>query len=240
MSLSEDLHLSLLAGFRLGDAREPVPLSPGSQRLLAFLALRDAPVTRDLAAGRLWPAASECRAHANLRAALARLGQVRDRVVRSAGADLALVDGVQVDVRTARRLATALTGGALPEATATATAIALLSYELLPGWYEEWVLNEAEEWRQLRLHALETLADRLRAAGRFGEAAAAAVAAVGADELRESARAALVRVHLAEGNQSEALREFERYRALLRSARGLEPTPRLRGLLPGHAAVTLR
>ena len=234
MSLSGDLQLELLAGFRLRAGGIAVPLSPGSQRLLAFLALRDAPVTRDLAAGRLWPEVAECRAHANLRAALARLGQVRDRAVRSAGAELALVDGLEVDVRAGRRLAAAL------DETAPAPAIAVLARELLPGWYEEWVVTEAEEWRQLRLHALETLADRLRAAGRYAEAAAAAVAAVGADELRESARAALVRVHLAEGNQSEALREFERYRSLLRSALGLEPTPRLCGLLPGHAAVTLR
>jgi DNA-binding SARP family transcriptional activator len=35
-----------------------------------------------------------------------------------------------------------------------------------------------------------------------------------ADPLRESAHGALIAVHLAEGNQSDALREFERYRAL--------------------------
>ena len=33
--------------------------------------------------------------------------------------------------------------------------------------------------------------------------------------------------HLAEGNQSEALAEFNRYRALLRAELGLDPTPRL-------------
>ena len=45
---------------------------------------------------------AEARAHANLRAALARLGQVRDRAVHSTGAELALVDGVEVDVRAGR------------------------------------------------------------------------------------------------------------------------------------------
>jgi DNA-binding SARP family transcriptional activator len=38
-------------------------------------------------------------------------------------------------------------------------------------------------------------------------------------------------VHVAEGNQSEAVREFARYRALLRGELGLEPSPRLRQLV---------
>jgi SARP family transcriptional regulator, regulator of embCAB operon len=59
------------------------------------------------------------------------------------------------------------------------------------------------------------LASRLAAAGRCGEAAVAASAAVRADPLRESARASLIQVHLAEGIHSEAVREFVRYQALL-------------------------
>jgi DNA-binding SARP family transcriptional activator len=114
-----------------------------------------------------------------------------------------------------------------------ATAFETLSRDLLPGWYDDWVLIEAEDWRQLRLHALEALAARLTAAGRWGEAAHAASAAVRAEPLRESAHAALIQVHLAEGNQSEAVREFTRYRALLHAELGLEPTPRLRRLLHG-------
>ena len=93
------------------------------------------------------------------------------------------------------------------------------------------MLLEAEDWRQLRLHALEALAVRLIALGRWGEAANAASAAVRAEPLRESARAALIQAHLAEGNQSEAVREFTRYRTLLDAELGLAPTPRLHELL---------
>jgi DNA-binding SARP family transcriptional activator len=89
------------------------------------------------------------------------------------------------------------------------------------------------------VHALEALAGRLTQAQRFGEAAAAASVAVRADPLRESACAALVRVHLAEGNQSDALDEFHRYRNLIRTELALEPTPLLgdlvRDLGPGAA-----
>jgi SARP family transcriptional regulator, regulator of embCAB operon len=75
------------------------------------------------------------------------------------------------------------------------------------------------------------LAERLLMERRFGEATGAALAAVGAEPLRESARAVVIRVHLAEGNQSEALGEFGRYRTLLRHELGLEPTPNQRELV---------
>jgi DNA-binding SARP family transcriptional activator len=36
-----------------------------------------------------------------------------------------------------------------------------------------------------------------------------------------------MRVHLAEGNQADAVREFRRYRALLQRELGVEPSPAL-------------
>ena len=140
----------------------------------------------------------------------------------------------------ARRL---LEDSSTVRADIAAAAVGWLAAELLPGWYEDWVLLEAENWRQLRLHALEAAAGVLAGAARFGEAVAAAQAAVEADPLRESSHAALIAVHLSEGNQSEAVREFEHYRQQLKTALGLEPSERLRALVaglsrpsrPGHA-----
>lgn len=205
----------------------------GSQRLLVFVALALRPVRRDAAAGLLWSEVSERRAHANLRAALARL-RGRAPVVRANALEIALAEAVDVDLYRARAIAHRLLerpSEARPDVAAR--AIPSLSLELLPGWYEDWVLLEAENWRQQRLHALEAAAEALAVAERWADAVAAAEAAVRGDPLRESARAALIRVHLAEGNQSEALREFERYRRLLEDELGLTPTPRLRQLIPG-------
>ncbi|HEX6539396.1 MAG TPA: bacterial transcriptional activator domain-containing protein [Candidatus Dormibacteraeota bacterium] len=98
------------------------------------------------------------------------------------------------------------------------------------------MLFEAESWRQVRLRALEALAARLTAEERFADAAAAAMAAVAAEPLRETARASLIRVHLAEGNQSEAVREFHRYADQLREELGLHPTPRLVEVMRDHGA----
>ncbi len=208
-------------------------ISTGSQRLLAFLALRDRLTTRDQVAGTLWPESSDERAGASLRSAVSRLdAPIRQALAVTAG-DLSLSEGVAVDVHSSRALAHRLIdrGVARSEGDIDAGAVLSLSDDLLPGWYDDWAIIAAEDWRQLRLHALEAVAARLTEADRLAEAALAAMAAVRAEPLRESARAALIRVHLAEGNQSNAHGEFERYRVLLRAELGVAPTSRLRQLL---------
>ena len=59
-----------------------------------------------------------------------------------------------------------------------------------------------------------------------------------AEPLRESGHAALIQVYLAEGNQSEAVGEFARYRTLLRAELGLEPTSRLHELVRDLRSAT--
>jgi DNA-binding SARP family transcriptional activator len=81
----------------------------------------------------------------------------------------------------------------------------------------------------------------LTAAGRYGDAAQAALSAVRADPMRESPHAALIKVHLAEHNRSEALREFKRYHDLLRAELDSGPSTELRQLLqPPPGDVTPR
>jgi SARP family transcriptional regulator, regulator of embCAB operon len=226
--------VALLGGFHLCRSERLLPGVPrASQRLLAFLALHAHVVNRAAIAGTLWPEASERHAYANLRAALVRLERACRGVLRASRLELCLAEGVTVDIGQARALAWRLLdpGAGLRPSDRGPETFAWLSADLLPGWYDDWVLSAAEDWRQLRLHALEALADRLIAISRWAEAADAAGAAVRAEPLRESATAALIRVHLAEGNQSEAVRQFDRYRALLHAELGLEPTPRLRHLV---------
>jgi len=206
-----------------------------SQRLFAFLAIRDGMISRAAVAGTLWPDATETHAYANLRAALARLERTCRKILQASKLELGLAEGVTVDLHHAQTLARRLLDPAVipKQSDLSAAAVVALSGDLLPGWYDDWVLVEAEDWRQLRLHALEALAGRLTAASCWGQAADAASAAVRAEPLRESAHAALIQVHLAEGNQSEAVREFTHYRALLHAELGLEPTLRLRRLVQG-------
>jgi DNA-binding SARP family transcriptional activator len=228
------VHVSVLGGFglRLRDGTRPL-LSAGSQRLVALLALRGRAVARDVAAGTLWPEASTHHAGSSLRSAVARLCRVARDVIEVNGSDLRLMPGVAVDLVQSRRLAARVLDPRRPAFDVDA-ALSTLPKDVLPDWYDEWLIAERECWRQLRLHSLETLAERLATAGRFADAVTAALAAVHAEPLRESARRALVRVHLAEGNQSEARREYERFRALLLAELGVEPTAQLTSLLYVH------
>jgi DNA-binding SARP family transcriptional activator len=226
--------IAMLGGFSLIQEDGVVGIPRASQRLFAFLALHGGMIKRVSVAGALWPDTSERQAYSSLRSTLSRLQGTARKALATSKLELGLAEGVTVDVRHAQTLARRLLDPAVtPERSELSMAIAFLSADLLPDWYDDWVLLEAEDWRQLRLHALEALAAHFIALGRWGEAASAACASVRAEPLRESARAALIQVHLAEGNQSEAVREFTRYRTLLDAELGLAPTPRLRELVQG-------
>jgi DNA-binding SARP family transcriptional activator len=233
--LSSEFELSVLGSFGFSvDGKRRRGLPHGSQRLLAFLALQDRATTRTAIAGTLWPEASEEHAHASLRSALSRLNGIKATVVEVTSQELSLADGVFVDIRDARKLAHRLLKPGLDLSDDLgAEAISTLSVDLLPDWYDDWAVVEAEEWRQLRLHALDTLAEALTAAGRFADATSAALAAVKAEPLRETAHSVLIRVYLAEGNRAEALSAYEHYRDLLRAQLGVEPTPLIQALVQG-------
>jgi len=226
--------VSVLGGFHLSwRGSAPVGVPRATQRVLAFLALHGGVVDRAVVAGTLWPDATERHALSNLRSALARLERTCRKALQTSRLELGLAEGVMVDLRDAQALARRLLDLTQPpkQSDLSEAAVAALSADLLPYWFDDWVLLEAEAWRQLRLHALEALTGRLVAVGRWGEAADAAGAAVRAEPLRESAHVALIEVHLAEGNQSEAVRAFGRYQELLHAELGLEPTVRLRRLV---------
>jgi DNA-binding SARP family transcriptional activator/DNA-binding HxlR family transcriptional regulator len=228
------IRISLLGSFDLRvNGTRIGSLAVGSQRLLAFLALHDRSVARMSMAGAMWPEVSDERASISLRSALSRLDPATRDAILSTSPGLGLAESVIVDLRDGRAAARRLLRPGLTpyDDDISPSTIGLLSLELLPGWYDDWVLAEAEDWRQLRMSALEAAAERLAARGRLAEAAGAARASIKVEPLRESAHASLIRVHLAEGNQSEALRAYDRYRELLTSGLGLEPTPLITSLV---------
>ncbi len=107
--------------------------------------------------------------------------------------------------------------------------------ELLPGWYDDWILLERERHRQLVLLALEALSEHCTDIGRFDAAVLAALAAVEREPLRESAHRALIRAHLADGNVAEAMRRFRLYEQLAQDDLGVDPSPKMTALLEGLA-----
>jgi DNA-binding SARP family transcriptional activator len=223
------VRLGLLQGFQLECAESEVDLPLSSQRVLAFLALQARPQSRCYVAATLWMNCSEERAGASLRSALWRINRCGHPLVAADARTLRLTPDVIVDVRESARSAQQVLRG---EAKGGAVRVDdFTAGDLLPGWYDEWVVTEREHFRQLRLHALEELCEQLTEEGRFGQAVEAGLAAVSGEPLRESAHRVLIRAYLEEGNRGEAIRQYEACRQVLRGELGIDPSPVTQALL---------
>lgn len=221
--MSDTARLSLLDGFALTVGGRELVVPKAQQRLLALVALRR-DTNRNTAVGMLWPEGSEAKSLASLRTALWRLQQLPVPTVRVGGDAISLAPGLRLDV--GELVAMSRQGGEeLPPSLLAGP------HELLPGWYDEWVLVERERLRQLYLHTVEGFAASCLRAGRHGDALQAALAAVRADPMRESPYRLAIEVHLAEGNVAEALSAYQHYRALLARELGVAPSPMIRGLI---------
>ena len=163
---------------------------------------------RPRAAGILWPEVDTPHALANLRTALWRLRSTTFQPVEPVGQQgLRLSSEVAVDLREREQLARRVLRDDLgrDEALSASTA---LSWDVLPDWDDEWLVFDRERFRELRLHALERLCDRLTAWGDHAEAVECGLLAIEAEPLRESAHRALMRAHISEGNHAQAMQHL--------------------------------
>jgi DNA-binding SARP family transcriptional activator len=208
-----------------------VVVPEGSKRLLAFVAMRPGPVDRQYAAGTLWPGGDDERAAGNLRSALWRLRVAGIDVIDADRVTLQVRPGTDVDLARLYAWTTRLLDGTAHDHELAVPDWAPGDIQLLPGWYEDWIVFERERVRQRVLHAMEALSHRLVQHGRRAEAVEAALSVVGMDPLRESAQSALIQAHLSEGNVAEARRTFTSYEALLRCELDVAPGPEVTALV---------
>jgi DNA-binding SARP family transcriptional activator len=222
--------LELLDGFRLELNGDPVQLPLGVQRLVAFLAIHDRPLQRLFVAGSLWLDSDEEHANANLRTALWRLRHLGVPLIDSTRTHLSLAAGVVVDLRESTARARQVLRRE-PTLAVDDFDTSRLGCDLLPDWYDDWLLIERERFRQLRLHALEALCEALAATDAYGSAVEAGLACVAAEPLRESAHRALIRIHLSQGNSGEAIRAYRLYSKLVLEELGLVPSAEMRHMI---------
>lgn len=200
---------------------------------------RHRPVTKDELAEALWgetglPRSWEqmLRASASkLRSVLSAAGLGPEATITSAfGAyQLHLPPDTVVDIEEA---GDALAGALLalrrndPAAAhaAAAAAVTVGSRGFLPGWSGVWVERRQAEVRELRLGALEVLAESAMALGNWREAVAAAESAIDSEPFRETAYQLLMAAHRGAGNPGEALRAYERCRRMLAEELGVNPS----------------
>jgi DNA-binding SARP family transcriptional activator len=222
----------MLGSFDLRVAGELVALAPSVERVVAYVALHPGATTRLKVAGSLWLDVPEDRAMANLRSALWRLRRPGVSILEARGDSLKLSPQVAVDTQDLVVAAHAVMDGAVPVQPGDLDRLASSS-DLLGDWYEDWIVVEREHIRQLRLQALELLAVDFAHRGQFGRAIEIALAAVATEPLRESAHRVLIAAHLAQGNRSEAIRQYVAYQRLMREELDLEPSKQMDELMGG-------
>jgi DNA-binding SARP family transcriptional activator len=212
-----------------------VSLPRRAQRLVAYLAL-NGPMPRLLIAVALWPDTTERLALSNLRSTTHQVRLSCPGLLSPAMDPLDLAVGTSVDVRQFHELWE-------PENTSPHADLgdqsqdpervrALLDGgDLLPGWYDDWVLDEQEKLRQLRLVRLEEMALRCLRSGQHALALSLAQSATRVDPLRESAQRTLIEVHLEMGNRIDALRAYADFRTNSQREFGVGPSARLETLI---------
>jgi DNA-binding SARP family transcriptional activator len=224
--------LELLSAFEVTVVGHRVPLPLGSQRLLAFLGLQNDGIHRGAAAEQLWPDYPCRRASANLRSALCQGRRVGSLIlIDCVGQRLRLSPSVRVDLQWIRTSARQIIDGLSPPPGDTEALIDDLSRELLPGWSDEWLQLDRERWDQMRLYALEGLAQCLLTAQQYLSALQAALAAIAIDPIRETAHRIVIEVHLAEGNLASAVRRYQHYETFLQQELDVSPSPQMTSLV---------
>jgi DNA-binding SARP family transcriptional activator len=224
--------LQLLEGFGLENAGARIELPVGMQRILAFLAPRG-PAHRCVVAGTLWPEVPESRALACLRTGVWRINRIARGPILTQGMRLATPTTMSVDSREQEFFATRVLREHDDDEHWIAEGIDnLWPGELLPGWYDDWVVLERQRLSPLRLHALEHSAMVLTRRGQLDTALQLALEAVRAEPLRETANAVLMSVYLAEGSLSDAIHQYDVFSDLLQRELGLEPSRSLHRLVP--------
>lgn len=246
-NMDSEVHLRLLGGFELRADGRRIDLPAMAQRVVAFAAIHAGPVNRQYVAGNLWPDLDDLRAAANLRSVLWRLRKRCRLLLESDQLTICIGRNVVIDVPAVQQLAGRLLRGGAPISDLHGQQLKPLEEELLPDWYDDWILVERERLRQVCLHALESAASILSSAGHHGSAVEAAMMAIKIEPFRESAHRVLISLHLAEGNDYEAARQFFLYSDMIRTELDAAPSPQMLQLAtrigqgripPGDAGAT--
>jgi DNA-binding SARP family transcriptional activator/class 3 adenylate cyclase len=227
------LHLRLLGSFELrGPGNRPLKISARKTRaLLAFLALQNgAPQSRERLAALLWEDADAELARSSLRQALTALRRALPAkwhaLVEADTQQVALnLAQVQVDVHRLRALLAEATTDSLKAARKLAMEPLLEGFDARSGAFEEWAATERRALRR----QLAAAAAKLGALCRDGVDADGEIDALNwllaLEPLAEGAHRELMACYARAGRYTEALRQYQVLRTVLRRELDLAPDP---------------
>ena len=207
------LEVRLLGAFSIKSGQKSVALtSRPAQSLFAYLVLSaGSSHRREKLAGQLWPESREEAARDYLRHALWRIRKALGSV---SAAHLLKADDLSVTfVATEEsRVDAAVVGRAADSQTADKLMGALSAYqgELLPGFYDEWVVLEREHLKAIYEQEMGRLLGMLEQAGRWGEVLDWAERWIAFGQKPEPAYRGLMLAHAANGDMSKVAVSYER------------------------------
>ncbi len=206
---------------RLDGRPVEIPSRP-AQSLLAYLVITGGTShRRERLAGMLWPESKERNARNNLRHVLWRLR-------RTVGERYFKTDGLMVSFDTAQpywldaeRLQTGADDRPLEQVLED---LRVYGGELLPGFYDDWVVLERERLRAIFERRMQKALDRLMERARWSEVMEWAERWIALGQVPEPAYRALMHAYAGQGDLAGLAAAFERCETALRNELGVEPS----------------
>ncbi len=232
------LKVKLLGQFdvRQDSASIAIPSRP-AQSLLAFLILNAGTAyRREKLAGLLWPDAAEENARGYLRHELWRLRKVIEpNAPRNHAAPYLRVDEISIafDAAADYRLDVSALKQVNEQAASTndlMNALATYTGELLPGFYDDWVILERERVQAIFEQKMARLVDMLVEERRWSEVLDWGERWIALGQTPEPAYRALMRAHSALGDLSKVAVVCQRCTESMRAQLGVEPSEQTRAL----------
>jgi DNA-binding SARP family transcriptional activator len=230
------LHVTLLGGQVIsGDGSGAATQSSRTVALVAYLAAHAGrPQARQLIAGLFWPESTEAQALTNLRRELHHLRQVlgRERSLVVTARDLCWRDTgtCRVDLRVfaaerAAARAAAAAGDDAAVAAHAARAVAQYRGDLLPGLYDDWLLDLRAELERQCADLCDLLAGARARTGDLAGAVEAARRRIGLLPLEETGYRTLMRLQADLGDRAGALSTYHHCASVLERELGVSPDP---------------
>ena len=207
--------------------------------LAAFIAVSNKLHSRDLLAEMFWPDYDRDRARSSLRRTLAAMTKALGKfwlVIDRDSIGLAPNENLWVDVNRFRELTASSPNAPVNEA-ALKEAAALYGDNFLAGFtlgdspdFDDWQFEQAENLGRAGAIVWERLSARLMRNSEYSPAIRYARDWVGADPLNEEAHRRLIRLYQLTDQRGNALRQYEKCKALLEKELGVEPDARTSAL----------
>jgi len=227
------LQIQLLGGCEFRDqGGRPLPLTARKCRaLLAFLAMQQGqPQSREKLAALLWEESGEESARTSLRQALSAIRRAlpakAEPLLRADTLQVALeAAGVDSDVQQLRALLAESTAASLRAALPLAAGELLEGFDARSGAFDEWLGTERRALRRDLSSAMQMLARLSREAGDAAGEIDALNRLLALEPLNEPAHRELMEACARAGRYTDALRQYQQCRALLRRELDLAPEP---------------